>query len=366
MKTTPSRWLPLLLGLGPGAALGVGRFGYALVLPAMQAELDLGFAEAGLLGSANTAGYLVGALVSHRVLERFGYRHGFAVSLLAQTASLAALAATPWFPALLALRLVQGVLGAFIFVGGAAMLLAGGGRGLATGIYFGGVGSGILLSPVILPWVAGWRSGWLGLAAVSLVMSLAALRALRDVPEAPSRPRGVRDDLGPLRWALVSYGLYGAGYIGYMTFVTTGLGVPLGPFWALLGVGALLTGVVWGRVVDRIRGARTMPWVLFVLTIASAQPLLGWSPWLSAFAFGISFLGVITAITDLFRTTLPPASWGWAMGLSTAAFAVGQAIGPTVSGVAGDLLGGPTGALGAATALLAMSWLLALRVRAAP
>lgn len=234
---------------------------------------------------------------------------------------------------------------------------------MATGIYFGGVGSGILLSPVILPWVDGWRGGWLGLAAVSLVMSLAALRALRRLPEAPSRPRGVTDDLGPLRLTLVAYGLYGAGYIGYMTFVTTGLGVPLGPFWALLGVGALLTGVVWGRVVDAIRGPRTLRWVLLVLAVASAPPLLAWSPWISAFAFGISFLGVVTAITDVFRLTLPPASWGWAMGLSTAAFATGQAVGPTISGVAGDLFGGPPGALGAATALLALSWLLTLRLR---
>lgn len=356
------RLLPLLLGLGPGAALGVGRFGYALVLPAMRAELGLSFAQAGLLGSANTAGYLLGALVSHAVLERFGYRRGFGASLLFQTLTLGALAITGWFPALMALRFAQGVLGAFIFVGGAAMLLAGGGRGLATGIYFGAVGSGILLSPVILPWMAGWRSGWLGLAALSLAMSLAALRALPELPEPPSRPRGVRDDLGPLAWALVAYGLYGAGYIGYMTFVTTGLQVPLGPFWALLGVGALLTGLVWGRVVDAIRGARALPWVLFALTAASAQPLLAWSPWLSALLFGLSFLGVITAITDVFRSTLPPASWGWAMGLSTASFALGQAVGPTISGVAGDLFGGPTGALGAATFLLAASWFLSLRV----
>jgi hypothetical protein len=48
------------------------------------------------------------------------------------------------------------------------------------------------------------------------------------------------------------------------------------------------------------------------------------------------------------------------MGLSTAAFAPGQAVGPTISGVSGDLFGGPPGALGAATILLVASWLLAL------
>src|SRR5690606_21626183 len=106
----------VLLGLGPGAAIGVGRFAYALVLPAMQAGLGLSFSQAGLLGSANTAGYLLGALISHRVLSITGYRRGFYAALFAQTLALALLALGPGFALFAALRLVQGVLGAFVFV----------------------------------------------------------------------------------------------------------------------------------------------------------------------------------------------------------------------------------------------------------
>jgi hypothetical protein len=54
----------LLLALGPAAALGLGRFAYALVLPLMQAAWGLSYAEGGLLGSANTLGYLLGALLT--------------------------------------------------------------------------------------------------------------------------------------------------------------------------------------------------------------------------------------------------------------------------------------------------------------
>jgi hypothetical protein len=46
--------LAFVLGLAPGAAVGIGRFAYALVLPEMQLELGLSYAQAGLLGSANT------------------------------------------------------------------------------------------------------------------------------------------------------------------------------------------------------------------------------------------------------------------------------------------------------------------------
>lgn len=109
-----------LLGLGPAAALGVGRFAYALVLPEMQRALGLSYAQAGLLGSANTLGYFVGALVSHRLLYAVGYRRGFYAALALQAFALALLALGTSFGALLALRLVQGVLGAWVFVGGAA------------------------------------------------------------------------------------------------------------------------------------------------------------------------------------------------------------------------------------------------------
>ena len=40
------------------ASLGLARFGYGVVLPAMQADLGLNNAQAGLLASANFFGYL--------------------------------------------------------------------------------------------------------------------------------------------------------------------------------------------------------------------------------------------------------------------------------------------------------------------
>jgi MFS family permease len=85
-------------------------------------------------------------------------------------------------------------------------------------------------------------------------------------------------------------------------------------------------------------------------------------PWLSAFLFGLSFLGVITAITDIFRQLLPPSGWARAMGLSTAAFAAGQALGPSISGLAADLVGGPSGAIGSATVLLGLGLVIAIYV----
>lgn len=350
----------LLLGFGPGAALGAGRFAYALLLPAMQAALGLTFSQAGLLGSANTAGYLLGAVVSHRVLAAVGYRLGFYGALLLQTATLVLLALGPGFVPFVALRLAQGVLGAFVFVGGAAVLLASGSRATGLGVYFGGVGLGIVASTAILPLMTDWRSGWLLLGVLSFVLAAAAFLALPGLKEPPPHVVNAAGSLRGISLAMIVYGLYGAGYIGYMTFVGAGLSVPLASVWIVLGIGASLNGYLWGPVVERLGAVRAMRVIMAALTCASLYPLLHAAPYLSAFVFGISFLGVITAITSLFRERLPPTAWSRAMGLSTAVFALGQAVGPRLSGVSGDLLGGASGALWAATGLLGAGLLVAL------
>lgn len=351
--------LGVLLGFALGSAIGVGRFGYGLVLPLMQSELGLTFSQAGLVGSANTVGYFIGAAVSHSVLARVGYRRGVYLSLFLQVATLLALWLGPPYAVVLALRLAQGLLGALVFVGGGALLLASGARSTAMGLYFGGMGGGMVLSTLALPLWNDWRSAWglLGLAglAMALVASAAASRLREPAPRQPGEGGG----LGRLAPTLVVYALYGAGYIGYMTFVTSGVTAPLAPFWVVLGVGGYLTGLVWGPVIERLGGAVGLRFVMLALLVSSLAPLLAASPYASALLFGITFPGVITAITALFRERLPAGEWARAMGLSTAAFAAGQAVGPALSGLAGDLFGGIGAALWSATALLAAGLLLA-------
>ncbi len=352
-----------LLGFAPGSAIGIGRFAYGLVLPMMQADLGLTLSQAGLIGSANTGGYLLGALLSHRVLGRVGYLRGTFASLFLQVVTLLLLWTGPPFAAILALRLAQGVLGAMVFVGGAALLLGSGARATAMGLYFGGMGGGIVLSTLALPSIGGWREAWGMLGLTALAMAVVAGFAAPRLREPPPREMGEGGALGRLATTMVVYALYGAGYIGYMTFVTSEVRAPLGPFWVVLGVGAALTGLVWGRVIERLGGAVSLRLVLVTLTLSSLAPLVAGAPYVSALLFGVSFLGVITALTTLFRERLPPGEWARAMGLSTAAFATGQAIGPSLSGAVGDLFGGVGAALWAASALLAAAALLAFAPR---
>lgn len=95
--------------------------------------------------------------------------------------------------------------------------------------------------------------------------------------------------------------------------------------------------------------------VLSLLFLGSLPPLVLHLLPLSAFLFGLSFLGVITAITQAFRAVLPPSAWPRAMGLSTAAFALGQALGPGLSGLAAEAVGSGVGALWASAGLLLLA-----------
>src|SRR5699024_11468321 len=94
--------LGLVVGLaaGPLVALGLARFAYALLLPAMSDDLAWSYSAAGALNTTNAAGYLVGALLAAPLARALGTRRTFllgtavtalAVGLTATTSAYAVL-----------------------------------------------------------------------------------------------------------------------------------------------------------------------------------------------------------------------------------------------------------------------------------
>ena len=74
MQTSSVHWIRLALALSVGAAisLGVTRFAYGLLLPAMRDDLGWTYTLAGAMNTANAVGYLIGALATPRLLHRVG------------------------------------------------------------------------------------------------------------------------------------------------------------------------------------------------------------------------------------------------------------------------------------------------------
>src|SRR5687768_18097728 len=92
-RPLPPQLLPVLAGiLALAAAMGIGRFAYTPLLPAMQQAAGLDPTQAGLLAAANYAGYLAGALLAAfavPVSGRIRILLGSAVTVAATTAVMA-------------------------------------------------------------------------------------------------------------------------------------------------------------------------------------------------------------------------------------------------------------------------------------
>jgi len=351
------------LGLSTGAAvaLGFSRFAYALLLPPMRADLGWTYVEAGALNTANGAGYIVGALVAAWAARRWGTARAFLAGFWASVAVLLLTAATGSLSVLFALRTVGGISTALTFILGAALAAAicptqsPRRRGTLVGLYVAGVSVGLLLSgaaiPIILQGGAGrWPEGWVVIGLISAAGLPAAWWAARNVPEPVGRNMAVLkvDELLHLAPTFVGYGLFGAGYAGYMTFIIAllqkqgGSSEEMTWFWFVLGLVSAVSTLVWGRVLGAFHDGRG-PALVFATAMLGALPVLV-SPgptamFASAILFGGSFLAGPTSVTIVVQRQLPVSSWTAAISLLTASFALGQTVGPILAGAISDATG---------------------------
>jgi predicted MFS family arabinose efflux permease len=81
---------------------------------------------------------------------------------------------------------------------------------------------------------------------------------------------------------------------------------------------------------------------------------------LSAVLFGGSFLIVPTSVTTFVRKAAAPEAWTGVIAALTVGFAIGQCIGPWLSGVVSDASYGVAGGLLLSAAVLAAAALVAL------
>ena len=395
-ETWPARvvWITLALSLGPAVTLGLVRFAYALLLPAMRDDLGWSYALAGGINTANAAGYLVGALLAAPITRWIGVRRSFVVALLVAALALLASGLPTAYAAHVLLRVVAGVGGAVACVSGgvlAAHATSGrpGDPSAATvlGLYYGGGGIGILVRGMAVPALlefgpvepAAWRIGWVCIGVVSLLALVVAGTAARRLPESTSATDEEETSSGgqvsPVRLlapALAAYFLFGTGYIAYMTFVVAFLrdrgaeALEISIFWALLGAAAMVSAPLWGPVIEGFRGGRALATVTAVVAAGAILPLVsdGFLVALaSAVLFGGSFLAVVTATTALVRRSLPARVWPTGIAAFTILFATGQCVGPIVSGAVSDSFGGLKTGLSLSAIILVAGALVALAQR---
>lgn len=354
--------ITLGLAMSPLVALGCVRFSYALLLPAMRNDLGWSFTTAGLMNTVNAGGYLVGALGTAWVAARIGQKWAFIGSLVLSFVGLALTATMRTLEPLLILRTILGVAGAGAFVLGGAITSTLCRRhnahrsALLIGTYFAGGGVGIAVSGLLVPAIlerrgdAGWPVGWLALAGLAVVGGVAATVATFASPTAPRVASGTISRLwvGGLSRLSTGYLLFGAGYIGYMTFIVallrqTGLtNAEVTVFWVLLGIAGAISGRVWAPLLRRAVGGSSAAVLFVLLAIATGIPAVtAWRPglFLSGFLFGLTMLSLVSAVTAAGRDAVPPEDTTAAIGMLTTFFAAGQIVGPWFTGLLADHTG---------------------------
>jgi predicted MFS family arabinose efflux permease len=386
---TPSEQIhsnrPIALAFGGAIALasamGIGRFAYTPILPEMVAALHLSASEAGLIASANFAGYLIGALIaaaSFFVPRRRGWMLG---ALLVSALTTGAMAATSALLAFLLLRFAGGFASAFALIFTSSLVLdrlSESGRGHMAGHQFAGVGAGIAISAVLVAFLAAqhvaWQWQWLACAALS-VLALAAVAILIPSRLHAAGSGGGRNGttLGvPLAALIVAYGLFGFGYVITATFLvqlvrTNPAIMPLEPYvWLIVGLAAVPSVPLWTLVGRRCGTGEAYAIASLVLAagvlasvlwIAPAGVLLA-SILLGSTTIGITVMGLVGA------RRLAAGSASRIIGLMTASFGLGQIIGPIFAGWLHDLTGTFLLSSVAAAALLAVSAVLVWRFSA--
>lgn len=350
-------------------AMGIGRFAFTPILPAMQAAAGLDTASAGLLAAANYAGYLVGALlITVGVPARI--RHGVLLgSLVAVAATTALMALTTSFVLWAAIRFLAGVASAGVFVLASGLvldLLRRAGYASRSGWLYSGPGLGIAISGLavgLLGHTVGWRGDWLLLALLSAVALYPCWRWLPRSTQVPATRAATAPQITLPRLAFIllftAYFLEGLGYIVTGTFLVaivnqmpglSGFGVGT---WIVVGVAAIPSSILWALLGGRIGYARALALAYCAQACGILLPLIGGAgaAVASAVFFGGTFLG-ISALTLALAGQLAPHGTARLIGLLTAIYGLGQMIGPVIAGLLATRAGDFAPALLAAAAIV--------------
>jgi len=391
IRWTTALGLAVCISMAAAVSLGMTRFAYALLLPPMRDDLLWSYTLAGAMNTFNAAGYLVGALLTPLVLRRLGAVRVLIGGAFAATAFMAMTGFLTDTAALLFQRFLAGVASAAVFVSGGLLAARLGAHipsqsGLLLGVYYGGTGWGIVLSALMVPaslsWAQAqavdhpWSWSWWFLAGLCALLSMliALIRSPlnRWAPESLPSVAATRSAQPagkawrPWLFALLGYGCFGVGYIGYMTFVVALLreqgAMPsdITLFYALLGIAVVVSSWVWAGLLNRYRGGQALSILSALLSVATVIPALT-AAWpmmmLSGLIFGVVFLSLVASTTAMVKHNLPPEAWASGISAFTVIFALGQIVGPVVVGWIADGEGGlQRGLLFSALALLLGSY----------
>ncbi len=365
------RWVIVLAGvLGLFAALGLGRFSLGMMLPAMAEGVGMSYSQMGVVSTLNFCGYLAAVLVCGRLNRLLGARVLIFLALLLVGVSMALISCLDSYIGIVLLYCCTGVGTALANVPIMALIstwFEPGMRGRAAGICVMGNGLGLVFSGQLVPLLNemafGWRSSWLVLGGVVVVIAVVALLLIRNSPaekrstwldsaknsrkhqnyrvERAASGQPLHRKKAILHCGLL-YFLFGFTYVIYVTFMVTFLveergysEYGAGQLWALAGLFSLGSGPLFGYFSDRY-GRKSALMVVFGLQ-ACAYLLVGFSlPPVAIYAslvcYAIVAWSVPSIMAALVGDYVGAEGAAAAFGFVTFIFGIGQIAGPALAG----------------------------------
>ena len=353
-------------------AMGIGRFAFTPLLPLMQGDAGLSVAAGGYLASANYLGYFVGSLLA----TRWHVRDDIAVlgSMLIIGIVTIAMGFTGNYPLWLVLRLIAGIANAWIAIFAFSWCLdrlAVLQQPLLNSMIFAGVGAGTMVVGALCVLFTAWALSspqiWMALGVLALVPTAALWRTYRgggDVPHVPVRPRG-----GGALWTreavllVFCFGVSGFGYIIPATFLPAMAKAVIndpavfGWAWPVFGAAAMLSTLGAATLLRGFDPRRVWMACHFVMAFGVVVPVFSAglaAIMLAALCVGGTFM-VVTMLSIQEARAAAGAHVVQITAAMTAAFALGQILGPVVASLMLDAGWGFSSGLVLASVLLVVS-----------
>lgn len=356
--------------------IGLARFAYTPLLPQMQAQAGLGVADGGLLAAINYAGYMSGALLAAWIEDPAWRQRLYSWGLPLALAITALMGWSTSFGVWALSRYVGGLCGA------AGMLLGSGlvqgwlirsGRRPELGLYFIGLGLGIVVSAVgalgMTGLQLGWAAQWQGFALLGLLFLVPAWAWRPPVP--PPAARAAGGEAANRRWMALMVAAYfcaGWGFVINATFTVAivekqALLAGQGPWaWLLVGLAATPAVFVWDRIARRTGDVHALliafgVQIVGVLLPAVAEGLA--AALLGALLYGATFIGIVSLTLALVGRR-SPANPGKAMARLTLSYGVAQISAPALTGRMVEASGSFNAALWLTAGVMALGMLALL------
>lgn len=353
--------------------IGLARFAYTPLLPQMQAQAGLGVADGGLLAAINYAGYMSGALLAawmeNPVWRQRLYSWALPLALLVT----ALMGWSTSFGVWAVSRYLGGLCGA------AGMLLGSGlvqgwlmrsGRRPELGLYFVGLGLGIVVSALGAMGMTqaglGWAGQWQGFALLGLAFLLPAWWWRPPVP--PPAQRAVAGAALSRRWMALMVAAYFCAGWGFVINATFTVAIvekqPLlagqGPWaWLLVGLAATPAVFLWDRVARRLGDVGALLLAFGLQIVGVLLPALAGglaAALLGALLYGATFIGIVSLTLALVGRR-SPGNPGKAMARLTLSYGAAQISAPALTGRMVEASGSFDAALWLTAAVLALGML---------